>query len=170
MPKLKTNRGRQSVSQDRRRLQARASRTSTTSSPRRAASASVSSAPLRKMVHETDVGRLARCCPISDALKRGIEMARVKRGVTAGRRHKKVLKKAKGYYNARARSPGREAGGHQGRPVRLPRSAGASSKRDFRALWIVRGSTRRARPGPVLQPHDRRPEEGRHRDRSQGAG
>jgi large subunit ribosomal protein L20 len=28
-------------------------------------------------------------------------MARVKRGVTAGRRHKKVLAKAKGYYNAR---------------------------------------------------------------------
>ena len=28
-------------------------------------------------------------------------MARVKRGVTAGARHKKILKKAKGYYNAR---------------------------------------------------------------------
>ena len=28
-------------------------------------------------------------------------MARVKRGVTAGARHKKVLKKAKGYYNGR---------------------------------------------------------------------
>ena len=28
-------------------------------------------------------------------------MARVKRGVIAGARHKKILKKAKGYYNAR---------------------------------------------------------------------
>ena len=28
-------------------------------------------------------------------------MARVKRGVTARRRHKKILKLAKGYYNAR---------------------------------------------------------------------
>ena len=28
-------------------------------------------------------------------------MARVKRGVTAGRRHKQVLGKAKGYYTAR---------------------------------------------------------------------
>ena len=28
-------------------------------------------------------------------------MARVKRGVVAGRRHKKILKKAKGYFNAR---------------------------------------------------------------------
>ncbi|HHO81855.1 MAG TPA: 50S ribosomal protein L20, partial [Halothiobacillus sp.] len=30
-------------------------------------------------------------------------MARVKRGVTARARHKKVLKKAKGYYGARSR-------------------------------------------------------------------
>jgi large subunit ribosomal protein L20 len=28
-------------------------------------------------------------------------MARVKRGVTARRRHKKILKQAKGYYHAR---------------------------------------------------------------------
>ena len=28
-------------------------------------------------------------------------MARVKRGVTARRRHKKILSRAKGYYNAR---------------------------------------------------------------------
>ena len=30
-------------------------------------------------------------------------MARVKRGVVANRRHKKVLKQAKGYYGARSR-------------------------------------------------------------------
>ncbi|MEL0039241.1 MAG: 50S ribosomal protein L20, partial [Halieaceae bacterium] len=30
-------------------------------------------------------------------------MARVKRGVTARRRHKKILSKAKGYYGARSR-------------------------------------------------------------------
>lgn len=30
-------------------------------------------------------------------------MARVKRGVTAHRRHKKILKQAKGYYGARSR-------------------------------------------------------------------
>ncbi len=30
-------------------------------------------------------------------------MARVKRGVTARRRHKKILKQAKGYYGARSR-------------------------------------------------------------------
>ena len=30
-------------------------------------------------------------------------MARVKRGVQANRRHKKILKRAKGYYGARSR-------------------------------------------------------------------
>ena len=30
-------------------------------------------------------------------------MARIKRGVVANRRHKKVLKEAKGYYGARSR-------------------------------------------------------------------
>ncbi len=64
-------------------------------------------------------------------------MARVKRGVTAHAKHKKVLKKAKGYYGARSRifrvakqaviKAGQYA--YQGRKQR---------KRQFRALWIVR--------------------------------
>ena len=64
-------------------------------------------------------------------------MARVKRGVTAGRRHKKVLKKAKGYYNARrkvfraAKQAVIKAGqyAYRDRKVR---------KRNFRSLWIQR--------------------------------
>jgi large subunit ribosomal protein L20 len=64
-------------------------------------------------------------------------MARVKRGVTAGRRHKKVLGKAKGYYNARrkiyraAKQAVIKAGQYAYRDRRL-------KKRDFRALWIAR--------------------------------
>ncbi len=64
-------------------------------------------------------------------------MARVKRGVTAGRRHKKVLKKAKGYYNARrkvyrtAKQAVIKAGQYAFRDRR-------AKKRDFRALWITR--------------------------------
>jgi large subunit ribosomal protein L20 len=64
-------------------------------------------------------------------------MARVKRGVTAGRRHKKVLNKAKGYYNARskvfraAKQAVIKAGQYAYRGRRL-------KKRDFRALWIQR--------------------------------
>ena len=64
-------------------------------------------------------------------------MARVKRGVVARRRHKKILKLAKGYYGARSRvfrvakqsviKAGQYA--YRDRKVR---------KRQFRRLWIVR--------------------------------
>src|SRR6201986_3449280 len=64
-------------------------------------------------------------------------MARVKRGVTAGRRHKKILGKAKGYYNARrkvfraAKQAVIKAGQYAYRDRR-------QRKRQFRALWIAR--------------------------------
>jgi large subunit ribosomal protein L20 len=64
-------------------------------------------------------------------------MARVKRGVMAGRRHKKVLGKAKGYYNARrkvyraAKQAVIKAGQYAYRDRR-------QKKREFRALWITR--------------------------------
>jgi len=64
-------------------------------------------------------------------------MPRVKRGVTARARHKKVLTKAKGYYNARrkvyrvAKQAVMKAGQYAYRDRR-------ARKRDFRALWIVR--------------------------------
>lgn len=64
-------------------------------------------------------------------------MARVKRGVTAGARHKKVLKKAKGYYNGRrkvyraAKQAVIKAGQYAFRDRRV-------RKREFRALWIAR--------------------------------
>src|SRR5207344_3294323 len=64
-------------------------------------------------------------------------MARVKRGVVAGRRHKKILKKAKGYFNARrkvfraAKQAVIKAGQYQYRDRR-------QKKREFRALWIAR--------------------------------
>ena len=64
-------------------------------------------------------------------------MARVKRGVTASARHKKILKKAKGYYNARrkvfraAKQAVIKAGQYAYRGRKL-------KKRDFRALWIQR--------------------------------
>ena len=64
-------------------------------------------------------------------------MPRVKRGVVARRRHKKILKQAKGYYGARSRvfRVAKQAviKAHQyayrDRRVR---------KRQFRALWIAR--------------------------------
>ncbi len=64
-------------------------------------------------------------------------MARVKRGVVARRRHKKVLGKAKGYYGARrktfkvANQAVTKAGQYAYRDRRV-------RKREFRALWIQR--------------------------------
>ena len=64
-------------------------------------------------------------------------MARVKRGVQARARHKKVLKEAKGYYGARrkvyrvAKQAVTKAGQYAYRDRR-------QRKRQFRRLWIVR--------------------------------
>ena len=64
-------------------------------------------------------------------------MARVKRGVQAKARHKKVLKEAKGYYGARrkvyrvAKQAVTKAGQYSSRDRR-------QRKRQVRQLWIVR--------------------------------
>ncbi|MCK5335629.1 MAG: 50S ribosomal protein L20 [Gammaproteobacteria bacterium] len=64
-------------------------------------------------------------------------MPRVKRGVQARKRHKKILKKAKGYYGARSRvyrvahQAVIKAGQYAYRDRRV-------KKRTFRSLWIVR--------------------------------
>ncbi|MEM6413747.1 MAG: 50S ribosomal protein L20 [Pseudomonadota bacterium] len=64
-------------------------------------------------------------------------MSRVKRGVTAHARHKKILKQAKGYYGRRkntfriANQAVEKAGQYAYRDRRV-------KKRTFRALWIQR--------------------------------
>jgi large subunit ribosomal protein L20 len=64
-------------------------------------------------------------------------MARVKRGVIAHRRHKKIMERAKGYYGARSRvyrvafQAVIKAGQYAYRDRR-------QRKRQFRALWIAR--------------------------------
>jgi large subunit ribosomal protein L20 len=64
-------------------------------------------------------------------------MPRVKRGVTSHARHKRTLKRAKGYYNARrkliktAKQAVMKAGQYAFRDRRV-------RKREFRALWIQR--------------------------------
>ena len=64
-------------------------------------------------------------------------MPRVKRGVTAKARHKKVLKAAKGYYGARSRSfrVANQAVTKAGQYAYRDRKG---RKREFRALWIQR--------------------------------
>ncbi|MDX5366088.1 MAG: 50S ribosomal protein L20 [Alphaproteobacteria bacterium] len=64
-------------------------------------------------------------------------MSRVKRGVTAHARHRKIIKKAKGYYGRRknvfrvANQAVEKAGQYAYRDRR-------NRKRNFRALWIQR--------------------------------
>ena len=64
-------------------------------------------------------------------------MPRVKRGVTAKKRHKKVLKKAKGYYGARSRVY-RVAKQAVIKAAQYAYRDRKQRKRHFRALWIVR--------------------------------
>jgi large subunit ribosomal protein L20 len=64
-------------------------------------------------------------------------MSRVKRGVTARARHKKVLKQAKGYYGARSRvyRVAKQAVIKAGQYAYRDRK---QRKRQFRQLWIAR--------------------------------
>ena len=64
-------------------------------------------------------------------------MARVKRGVIARRRHKKVLARAKGYYNAR-RKVFRVANQAVIKAAQYAYRDRRNRKREFRALWITR--------------------------------
>lgn len=64
-------------------------------------------------------------------------MPRVKRGVTAHKRHKKILKAAKGYYGARSRvvRVAKQAVTKAGQYAYRDRR---QRKRQFRQLWIAR--------------------------------
>ncbi|MBV9576574.1 MAG: 50S ribosomal protein L20 [Gammaproteobacteria bacterium] len=64
-------------------------------------------------------------------------MPRVKRGVTARAKHKKVLNKAKGYYGARSRVF-RVAKQAVIKAAQYAFRDRRQRKREFRALWIVR--------------------------------
>ena len=64
-------------------------------------------------------------------------MARVKRGVTARARHKKVLKLARGYFNSRSKifRVAKQAVTKAAQYAYIGRKR---KKREFRSLWIVR--------------------------------
>ena len=64
-------------------------------------------------------------------------MARVKSGVTARKRHKKVLKQAKGYYGAKSKLY-RPANQAVMKSLHYAYSGRKQRKRDFRKLWISR--------------------------------
>ena len=64
-------------------------------------------------------------------------MARIKKGVAANARHKKVLKQAKGYYGAKSKlyRSANEAVMHA---LRSSYRGRKEKKREFRKLWITR--------------------------------
>ncbi len=64
-------------------------------------------------------------------------MARVKRGVNAKKRHKRILKQAKGYYGAKSKifRPANQAVMKSLTYAYIGRK---QRKRDFRKLWITR--------------------------------
>jgi large subunit ribosomal protein L20 len=64
-------------------------------------------------------------------------MARVKRGVTSHAKHKKVLKKAKGYYGRRKNTI-RTAKSAVDRAQQYATRDRRAKKRNFRSLWVQR--------------------------------
>jgi large subunit ribosomal protein L20 len=94
-------------------------------------------------------------------------MPRVKRGVTARARHKKVLALAKGFRGRRgnvfriAKEAVMKAGQYAYRDRR-------TKKRVFRQLWIARINAAARELGLTVQPVRQRHPQGRHRDRPQG--
>ena len=64
-------------------------------------------------------------------------MARVKKGVNAHKRHKKVLKMAKGFYGSKSTTY-RAAKPATMRALRSAYTGRKNKKRDFRKLWIAR--------------------------------
>lgn len=64
-------------------------------------------------------------------------MSRVKRGVTAHAKHKKVLKKAKGFYGRRKNTI-RTAKAAVDKSMQYAYRDRKARKRDFRSLWIQR--------------------------------
>ena len=93
-------------------------------------------------------------------------MARVKRGVAAKRRHKKVLEQAKGYYGNKSRSF-RAANEQVMRSGQYAFRDRRARKGEFRRLWIQRINAATRQHDMSLQPVHRRAERRRHRGRPQ---
>ena len=96
-------------------------------------------------------------------------MSRVKGGPASHARHRKIIKQAAGYYGARSTNY-RTAKQAVDKALQYATRDRKTRKRNFRALWIQRinAAVREQTPAHLLAPH-RRPDQGRHRGRPQGA-
>ena len=95
-------------------------------------------------------------------------MSRVKRGVTAHAKHKKVLKAAKGFFGRRKNTI-RAAKAAVDKSMQYAYRDRKNRKREFRALWISAHQCGGARARADLQPLYFRPCHGGDRGRPQGA-
>mgnify|MGYP003231156545 CR=1 FL=1 len=89
-------------------------------------------------------------------------MARVKVGVTAHRRHKHILKLAKGYYGSRSKQF-KKANELVMKALSYARRDRRAKKREYRRLWI-------ARINAATQPFHLRPDQSWHRNEPQSYG
>ena len=96
-------------------------------------------------------------------------MARVKRGVTAHAKHKKVLKPAKGYYGRRKNTI-RVAKQAVEKAMQYAYRDRKRKKRTFRALWIQRINAAAREHGLTYGRFIHGLSQRRHRGRPQGAG
>ena len=93
-------------------------------------------------------------------------MPRVKRSTKRRDRRKKILDRASGYFLTKSKlyQAAQEA---VERGLKFAYTGRRQKKRQFRSLWIVRISAAAKLNGISYQPVHQRPEEGRHRARSQ---
>ena len=91
-------------------------------------------------------------------------MARVKRGVTAHAKHKKVLEQAKGFYGRRKNTiRTAKAAVDKRRAIRLSRPSRSRTSATSAALWIQRINAAARMEGFTYSAVHPRPGQGRHR-------
>ena len=97
-------------------------------------------------------------------------MARVKRGVVAGRRQQEDSEKGEGLFPTPGATVFRTAKQAVIKAGQYAYRGRREKKREFRALWITRINAAARLAGMTYSTLDRRLEQGRPRDRSQGVG
>ena len=95
-------------------------------------------------------------------------MARVKKGVNAHKRHKKILKLAKGFYGAKSKVF-RAANPAVMRSLRSAYVGRKLKKRQYRQMWIARINAAARMNDNGLQQTDGRPQKVRYRNQQKDA-
>ena len=122
------------------------------------------------LVDKSDVGRCTQLLPEPLSARDEVDtMARVKAWRHCWTPSQEGSRQGEGLLQRPPQGiPRRQAGGHQGGPVRLPRPHAQEARLPRAVDRAHQRGGPRARP--VVQPPDQRAAEGRHRDRPQDAG